>query len=558
MRMPKAVSFLKAVPVLFLMLSSLFVLAFSPAVFSAFYNASIVTDAGAPQNVYYYAAANAYVDGVTGTPQVKMRVYSTTAGSLAGKYVSFLYRAGDSYKIISVTPTANFAQLGTETPVGSNVYAESPLNLDFNSLLAAYPGKVYAIISPDPTVDMASDSLLLIPSSNGWLSGSFTTNNVQGSYNPTTRKVTVRVTGITGTTATGSSTITTDTNALAIGVCSDENGSSCVDSTLTSRVAVNLNTGVLPSTAQASPQTLYYVVNGIGSSFCIGNDLTASVSLNASSPEDGNVIGITAVVTNNGNVEVARDFNVSIYYDSILSSSLIGRIQVAGPVSVGGSQTVFSSWNTTRKSGAHTIIAVVDSSNEVPECTESNNQATAAMSVRTSYYVTLFIDGGPYYGFNDVGRPYNVTIHVNDSLGNNVSDAVVQLIEKNALTLNAPTQIWTEGAEKHGVVTYSIAEVVTNSSGRVAFTFVPSGNKLYDTNPSLVQYVGPYEITVKLFVGGALKRSLILTTARHTPRQATQRIYAQRQENVRASFELMNNIFVTQKRWFERNETHTN
>lgn len=528
---------------------------FSSIAFPTYYNASIVLDSGSPQNVSYYSPANAFVDGVTGTPQVKLRVYSDTPGTLAGKYATFLYRAGNSYKTISVTPTSNFAVLGTENPVGSNVYAESPLNLDFNSILAAYPGKVFAVISSDANVDVASDSFVYIPAENGWLKGSFTTNNVQNSYNPSTQKVTVRVTGVTGTTATGTATITTDTNALAIGVCSDAYGSSCVDSALTGTTAVSLNTGVSPSTAQATPQTLYYVVNGIGTSFCIGSDLTGTVSLNTSSPSDGDPLGITVVITNSGNVEMASNFHVSVYYDSVTPSKLISRTSVTGPIAVGGSKQISSSWDTTLQTGAHTIIAVIDADSVIPECSDANNQATASVTVQTSYYLTLYIDGFPMRTFPQPGRPYNVTLHVNNSLGQNTDNAVVQIIEKNSLLTNAPTQIWTENGVKRGVVTYATVEVTTNDSGRVSFTYIPTGNKLYDTNPTLYQYIGAHTFNAKVFVGGTLKRSVPLTLPLNTPPTPNQRIYSQRQENVRASFELINNLFTTQKRWYGNSST---
>lgn len=530
-------------------------LLFSSIVFPTYYNASIVLDSGSPQNVSYYSPANAYVDGVTGTPQVKLRVYSDTPGTLAGKYATFLYRAGNSYKIISVTPTSNFAVLGTENPVGSAVYSESPLNLDFNSILAAYPGKVFAVISSDASVDVASDAFVYIPAENGWLKGSFTTNNVQNSYNPSTQKVAVRVTSVTGTTATGTATITTDTNAFAIGICSDAYGNSCVDSTLTGTTVANLNTGVSPSTAQATPQTLYYVVNGIGSSFCIGSDLTGAVSLNTSSPQDGDSLGITVTISNSGNVEAASNFYVSVYYDSVTPSKLISRTSVTGPIAAGASKTVSSSWDTTLQTGAHTIIAVLDVDSTVPECSDANNPATASVTVQTAYYLTLYIDGFPARTFPQAGRPYNVTLHVNNSLGQDADSAVVQLIEKNSLLTNAPTQIWTENGQKKGVVTYATVEVTTNETGRVSFTYIPTGNKLYDTNPTLYQYIGAHSFTGKVFVGGTLKRTVPLTLPLQTPSTPNQRIYSQRQENVRASFELINNLFTTQKRWYGNSST---
>jgi hypothetical protein len=173
-----------------------------------------------------------------------------------------------------------------------------------------------------------------------------------------------------------------------------------------------------------------------------------------------------------------------------------------------------------------------------------------AVNVQVVYFLQLSVDGTITTTFNESGRPYNVTANVTDSLGDPVDDATVRIVEQNGLNLFAPTQAWQEGSDNRSVVSYSISEVRTNSSGLVSFTLIPTGNKLIDVDPSIIDFTGNYSLTAELYVSGTLQRTVNLTLVNLTAVAPDAQVSSENQDNVDFIYDTIYQIFSTVKGWF--------
>ena len=508
--------------------------------------AELVTSGGSISDLHYILSGKSYVDNVGVNPDIKVRVYSDNPiDDLTGKWVTIVYKTGDSYFQIAsggVVGT-NMTQLGARSGSGP-YYSDSPLTLNTLSAYAIYPANVYIVVSDDKYVSLA-DSFVLAEVTNGMLLGSYSTNTVPSTYNQVSGNVTFRVTGIAGDTGSGSYNILTDhpsNSELVVGICGDHYGISCSSSAITKpNTDVNLYTGVMPS---AAPQFKYYVVNGMGTQFCIGSNLIVSVGANSTNPRSGQSVNITATITNDGNVD-AGPFNIQ-FYDG---PTLLDTISIPS-LSASSSISRSINYDTTGKAGLRPITVNVDTGSAISECNEGDNSGSIGINIRMGYWLRVFIDGVESTVFNDSGRPYNITLNVTNSVGAPVGDAIVKIIEKNGMSLLAPTQIWQEGGQNKSVVSYSMAEVRTNSSGLVSFTLVPTGNKMMVVNPDVKLYTGNYSLSAELYVGGSLEDMVQFTVNNLSATTPNLHVNSTNKENVDYVYDVAYQIFSTVKGWF--------
>lgn len=498
-------------PLLVLAIVGFWLFAFS-ATEATILNASIVnTSSNNNFNVYYYVTGAAYLDLLGGNPELGARVCSDTAGELNNKYVTFVYKAGNrsTYKIIA-------QEGGTGNDVvqfsgcGATKCCTSPTNLDFKDTGAYYPAYVYAVVSSDNVVD-AGDTFIWMPTSGGWLQGSYTvSSSVQSSYSQTNGNVSITVSTVTGTTSTGSYTITADVSFLVEAVCdavSELQAFNCSSSIITDPGStVSLHTGVM-NPADTVTYTKYYLINGINTSFCIGPDLRiSSVSLNPSSAYPGQSVNVTATVNNNNNVDVTQNFKIAFYNGT---TNFANSSDVAG-LTAGSSTSKSVTFDTTGlTSGAKTITAkVLDKSNNpsstIEDCNNNNDDSSTTLTMITGYFLTVYVNGTQADVFPTPGIPYNVTVQVADTDGGSCSGLTLKIIERNGLNLFAPTQGFLYDSTKRGVASVSIAEVVTNGSGAASFALIPTGNKLYLPEYAYLnasEHVGNYSLYIELYSG---------------------------------------------------------
>ena len=476
-------------------------------------------------SILYDASAGSFIDKVSGlNPDVTLRVCANASGDLSGKYATAVYMVGSSAKAIAkVGADATFfhALGSTYDPGDGNYCANVTMDWNFVSGYSDYPAYIYAVVSDDTTLDIGDgDTFIFMPTSNGWLNGGYTTNvaTIPSQYNQATGYMNgVQVTSATGRKGDNSLVEVAGNNNkyIMIGVCSVVGGLwqySCSDSTTTNRnTDVNLSTGVTYSSYGYSDThtNRSLVVNGIPQNFCMGPDLTITISANDSSPNDGDDVKLNATVTNNGNVNITSSFNVSFYKDSVAPGNRIGSAQSVASLAKGASSTVSVVWDTFNSTGSHTIYAVADPEGAIDECAESN-QATTPVDVQATYFAILWIDGVQTYNFTNPGEPYNVTVAVKKSTWVDgdwlaVPNATVWFVERNGIMEFGPVQAWNESGDKKGLNSYAVAEVVTNSSGGASFVLIPTGNGTFTqySGLPLTDYVQDYSIYIEIYVSGA-------------------------------------------------------
>ena len=482
------------------------------SVSAAYQSAQILrTDTNATQDVYFSTAGNGYKDDVGNTPDVKVRVCADTADEVnSSKKVAVFYLIATNsgsllkYDILGGDTQARFISLGT--PFSSGGYNCSEADFEFFAGRSPYPAKAFAVVDVNGNntdeFDYGLDEIIAIPDANGYLKGSFTTNTVQSSYDQGTGNVNIDVTGVTVYTASGTSQALPSglegENKLLVGVCADSQGVSCTSTARTNMTAgsVSLSTGIT-SPADTTTYTKYAVVNGIGASFCIGPDLRVSgVTVVPSSTPAGTSVNITATIINNNNVDVTTNFDVEFLRDG----NSIANVTVTEDLSPSESTTASYIYDTTGlTSGNKNIVArVLDADAGIADCYDGNDNSSALLNIGKAYYVQVLINGTASTTFDKPGRPYNVSIHVNDSDGNNVA-ALVKITEKNGINLFAPVQGWNTN---DGVSPLAVATFETDASGDADLALIPTGNKLY--NPEFAwlnvsDYVGNYSLYLEIF-----------------------------------------------------------
>jgi hypothetical protein len=487
-----------------ILLSAILMLAivlFLPVLASAaVQNASIVDDSTNSSVTLRYEVdpINAYIENAAGNPgQVVLQVCADNAtADLSGKYGGFVYKTGngDLFQHLAEKSGVELVQFSS----CDASCCKTPTDYNLLSDYSVYPAQVYAVVSDDSAIN-TSDTFIYIPSANGWFEGYFTTNNVQSSYSQTSGNVTVDVTATYGRKEDGSYTsISTDKNYLILGVCdivSDLYKYNCTSNAKTNLTAsgISLYTGIA-SPADNGTTMKYYVINGISSSFCIGPDLTVTnVNVNPSSVPQGQTVNITATVTNVNNVDVTQSFNVSFFRDG----NPIGYVTVAG-LNAGSTEYPSILYDTVGlSSGSKTILARVDDAS-IGDCNNANDNSTAALNIGKTYQVLVLINGNASTNFPIPGRPYNVSIHVNDSDGGNVA-ALVKITEKNGINLFAPIQNLSAGK---GVSPLAVAQFETDAGGDANIALIPTGNKLYNPEynwTNISSYVGNYQLYLEIF-----------------------------------------------------------
>ena len=475
-------------------------------------NASIINTTGSsgPQNVFYSTSANAYIDGAGNTPDIKLRICATTSGELTGVDVSLAYAVGtDSSADIRVATIAgdssdDFVALNAPSGSGSVWCADTPDDFNILSANAKYPARVYAVIDDGDSIADFGDTFIFV-GDNGTLPGnySFNLSAVQASYSQSTGNITLTLSGATGDVGDGTgATVAGSTTNLAVGVCDNSDGTSCDGTNQTTKSSTNsLFTGVTsPPLDDTTTTEKELMINGFNFTFCIGPDLTVTnVTVSPTTASQGENVTVNATVQNGNNVDVTTNFNVEFFNDS----TSLGTTAVTEDLSPGEVTFALFTFDTSGvTSGDKNVTAdVSDFAAGIADCNDTNDNSTTTLSIEASYNITVLINNTVGTEFNRPGRPYNVTVVVDDSDGNDAADVTVKLTERNGLNLFAPVQGFDTD---QGVQSVSTGEVLTNASGVANLAVIPTGNKLFLPEfaaENAEDFLGNYSLYIELFNG---------------------------------------------------------
>jgi len=456
--------------------------------------------------------SSSYMDLAGGNPYTVIQVCvdnPANIGEIQNKYAMFVYRTGNvsGFQNISRDNTGkDHTQLvncsGSCCMSAINNVGGQPVGpYNFYSGTAVYPAYIYAIVSDDEIFTESDTFIAVGPKSH--LRGTYSTNDVEASYTPSTGNVSLTITGVTSYTSSGSATNTVNMPYFQIGVCEPVAGLyawGCTGgySGASRGTPYSIFTGIV-SPPDTSKYTKYYVINGMNTSFCIGPDpAVTSVTLTPSTQyAAGGQVLVTVGIRNDGNVDITQPINVDVYFDG----QPVQTLTVAGGLTRYTSTTRSFTLDTgLNASGPHTILANL-STTTIADCDPSNNQSSNTLTIQKTYLVRTFINGTESNVFPDVGRPYNLTVNVTDSDGI-PANVTVRITEVNGISLFSPIQrIDNTTTPYRGLKSVSYGETKTKN-GLVDFAIIPTGNKIYTPEYAYLQaseYVGNYSLYIKLF-----------------------------------------------------------
>lgn len=487
-----------------------------PLLFAA--TANIVDSNNATTDVESSAAYKVYVDTFGNNPDFALELCA--AGP---KYVAAVYSANLSGTFLLLPISKNLTAGSTNTlvytSIGSGPCYYTPVDSfafsqfkDFTRTpdvyVSAFPGRIHALYANNPDGTGAPD-LVPLDYADGWLDGSYSTSR---SFSQATGLVTANVNTISFQTEIGLITKTPNDpewglnsstgRSMLIALCDDDFGNECDDAEIvnsSSDLPVGLS--LIGTVNDQNVHNRYVVVDGLGDAICIGADLAPTITFSANPISYGESTNITVTVANNGNVNVTTDFILQLNISGSGYSDSINYSITEDLASGGGSTTRNYTFNATGLAGAVNIRAYADRDNDIAECDKSDNLDTATLTINPVWYMHIWIDGVYTNSFPEWGRPYNVTIFINNSNGAVEPNAQYIITEMNGLNAFIPTQVWndTDSGSPLGVTTSSVATARGNTSGHVRLTIIPTCNKLYTDYAYLGvdAYVGSYAMYVQ-------------------------------------------------------------
>jgi subtilase family serine protease len=135
----------------------------------------------------------------------------------------------------------------------------------------------------------------------------------------------------------------------------------------------------------------------------------SAISVSPSVVTAGDSAQLSVTVKNVGGALGSVSGTTVRFYDGTPTTGVaLGEVKVPA-LGVGEAQTVAFVWDTTRSAGDHTITAVVDPDNLVPEQEEGNNTVTLPLTVRAAY--DLRIDPGDIVVAGGATPAVGVTVH---------------------------------------------------------------------------------------------------------------------------------------------------
>jgi len=533
-----------------------------PRIEAAVTSARLIDASGNIEGTLYYEAGTSktYKDAYSGlNDDIGLEIVGDTASDVQNKWIGLFHAANTSSvnftRYIAVGKNLGIsgqvmAQTGMAYACDENQCANvTPVNYaTMDSLItdtygvptgyAAYPGRLWIIVSDNQSVENGNDTLVILDQSNGYFKGSFTYSTASSNYNQETGNFTFDITGVTVfTSASASQAMDSkyeDKNYTIVGICQDTSAMNCNGTDIISKSAgpISLATGIIKPNDQSN-HTKYIVVNGFASSaFCIGANLqTRESDFDVRCPDATGVYGSwgsscsmfygqTAMLRyrtyNSGNVNQTTDFNQSLWIENSPGTDTYIVIKNSTTITEnlttsGTSSWVYWNWTGNVASGAWDFRAITDQNNNISECTEtaSDQLDQDTITINKLYTPYIYINGTPDVNFTRAGIPANISIYLNDSDGIAVDNARIRFWQVNAVNIFAPSQNWTYfqgSATKTGLYTIQCAEVRTNDTGWTeSFTLIPTDNPIYRDYPEyeLDEYIGDYNFYMTAVTDGS-------------------------------------------------------
>lgn len=491
--------------------------------------ASIEDNLGNAVNLYFTGDSTDpktwYQDAIDGNPDVGIKICG-----VGPKYVGATYAININgiwnYVLISYRSSTE-ALSYTDVDKGNGCYYTSPgyLTISPSHLItpepdvyfAAFPG--YVRVAYEDSANPGSLSNFILTSQK--LRGDY---SFARSFDEDTKTITIQTPTIIFETQAGSFSKPAndptfginDERRMVIGVCSESYGNACYDGqVLTSpSFPLTLSAGVATVNDQVKYDR-YVVINSIGKYICIGANLKISIKKIQPNPiYYSQILHVNFTIINyrdkpteekGGNVKVTTDFDVRVkIYRKDNTSYVVydGIIPITDDLLPGDSIEKEFEWNASVKSGFYYIEFEVDYGDKIVECVETDNTARGEFEVKPIILPYIYINGNRTNVFPFPGLAYNLTLHLKNSDGINVSNATVYLIEENGLSLFVPTQIWNKSSnlnyyEIKGTKTKTIIEFETDYFGNAMLTIIPTGNPLYSPSYSYLNtksILGNYSI----------------------------------------------------------------
>jgi hypothetical protein len=505
-----------------MLLPLLFLLFLLPFAFPA--SAAIVNSTGSTWNVTASFADKVYVD-VLPSPSVNPD-FAMKLCDVGQKFVAAVYAANSSgtaiYTSVSKNLTSGSSATLVYTTLGAGPCYTTPTDSfafsqfrDFarspNVFVSAFPGRLHALYSG--TSDGASPSFVFMNYSGGWLMGSYSTTQ---SFSESTNNVTANIASISFVTDAGTVSkapsdsdwgISSSTGrSLVIALCSDDYGGNCSDMRLlNSSSELPAQLALHQTVSDAVTYRRYFVVNGLGyGPLCMGADLAPSISFGTNPISAGGNSTVNVTITNNGNVQVTTNFRLTLNITGPGGFSNQTNWTITETIPAGGSTSRAFTFLNTSRSGTYTFTAESDSLGDIAECDE-NNVVTDSLTVQAVYLMHVLIDGNETNIFPYAGQPYNVTVYVSDSDGNNVTNPYFLFTETNGLNLFTPTQLWNDSGKLYNLSSTVTGQMRGNGSGVAMLAVVPTCNKLYDDpakNATLLAAIGNYSMKLNAYNSG--------------------------------------------------------
>jgi hypothetical protein len=443
---------------------------------------------GSPETTSYFQDAQSYEDVALmvcdstdpGEVYIGLEYLMNSEIDPLGQLVSY----GDTNLALASKEASFDGKQCRRTGFGSFVVSPSEIPGDPETGVAAFPAETYTLVSESQD----GSSLEFLKTEGGKLRGEF-----EGgiSYDRNSNKLVTEVESVSVLSNLGEKTFSvseagrglSEKRKLVFGACTDRDGQNCPAGVQKASSGTEASRSFPMDVPESqiddqSVYTRYGVANGITyDTVKIG----ANLRLEALDFEDSLFHSqnqtVTATIRNTGNVHVDTDFSteISIRKDGeVLRSENFETVKTIDP---SDKVDVTLEWPAEVDSGSYTVTAETDLTDSVVEISETDNAVSRSFQVRPVTEPEILVDEqavGSGAEFPEAGRPYNLTILLEDSDGNPVSNAEMVLREEDGTSSLAPTQELDSG------FTGTVTEISfqTGPDGEARLTVSPRGNAL--------------------------------------------------------------------------------